>query len=94
MKRARVSTTLDAARLERARRLSGLRDSTMLDRALEALIEQLEHEREIAALDRHPYDHDPELAAWQAPAVALPYDGDVPDAVIRRAEQRRADRHG
>lgn len=94
MNRARVSTTLDAARLARARRLSGLRDSKLLDRALAALIEQLERESEIAALDRHPYDEDPELSSWEAPPVPLPYDGDVPDEVVRLAEQRRVERAG
>ncbi|MGI8873926.1 MAG: hypothetical protein ACR2KP_06295 [Egibacteraceae bacterium] len=33
MKRARISTTIDAKRLARARQLSGLSDSKLLDRA-------------------------------------------------------------
>ena len=94
MNRARVSTTLDAARLDRARTLSGLSDSKLLDRALAVLIDDLERERELAALDRHPYDDDPELSSWQAAPAPLPYDGDVPDAVIRLAEQRRVERAG
>jgi hypothetical protein len=91
MPRARVSTTLDAEQLARARELSGLPDSRLLDRALAALLDQLEQEREAAALDRHPYEGDPELA-WEVPATPLPYDGDVPKEVLELARRRRAER--
>ncbi|MGH8931527.1 MAG: hypothetical protein ACRDZO_13100 [Egibacteraceae bacterium] len=54
------------------------------------LIDALEAQRELAALARHPYDHDPDLA-WQAPAGPdLPYDGDVPYDVRQLAAERRA----
>jgi len=33
----------------------------LLDRALSALLDRLERQREVAALERHPYDADPEL---------------------------------
>lgn len=91
MNRARISTTLDAQRLARARELSGLSDSKLLDRALAALLEDLEEEREVAALACHPYDEDPELS-WEVPAAPLPYDGDVPDEVVEFARRRRAER--
>jgi hypothetical protein len=89
MKRVRISTTVDAWRLARTREMSGLSDSQLLDRALAALLGQLEHEREIAALERHPYDEDPQLS-WESPATPLPYDGNIPDAVVQLAQQRRA----
>ena len=91
MKRVRISTTVDAWRLARTREMSGLSDSQLLDRALAALLGQLEHEREIAALERHPYDEDPQLS-WGSPATPLPYDGNIPDAVVQLAQQRRAQR--
>jgi len=91
MSRERVSTTLDATRLARARALSGLNDSKLLDRALGALLEQLEHEREVSALERHPYEDDRELS-WEAPPVPLPYDGAVPEEVVELARRRRAGR--
>jgi hypothetical protein len=91
MKRVRISTTVDAWRLARTREMSGLSDSQLLDRALAALLGQLEHEREIAALQLHPYDEDPQLS-WESPATSLPYDGDIPDAVVQLAQQRRAQR--
>jgi hypothetical protein len=78
--------------LERARQLLPGSDSVVIDRALCALLEELEGERELAALTAHPYDADPELA-WEAlPGPDLPYDGDIPDAVIELARQRRRER--
>ena len=89
MSRVRISTTVDADDLAAARRLLPGSDSRLLDRALAALVEQLEGEREVAALTAHPYEDDPELA-WQAPlGPDLPYDGDVPDDVMKLARQRR-----
>jgi hypothetical protein len=88
MPRTRVSTTVDADRLDRARALSGLPDSKLLDSAVAALLEQLEAEHELAALERAPYEHDEDVA-WDAPPVALPYDGPVPDAVLDLARRRR-----
>lgn len=85
----RISTTVDATSLRRARDLLPGADSRVLDRALLALIEHLEREREQAALLTHPYERDPDLA-WQAPAGPdLPYDGDVPEDVLRLARRRR-----
>lgn len=89
MNRMRVSTTIDADAFERARRLLPGPDSRLLDRALLALIDALEAERESAALARHPYDDDPDLA-WVAPAGPdLPYDGEIPEEVAKLARQRR-----
>jgi hypothetical protein len=65
------------------------KDSLLLDGALEALIEKIEGERELAALEAHPYEQDPDLA-WQVPlGPDLPYEGDVPAAVQRLATRRR-----
>lgn len=92
MARVRISTTVDAEQLARIRQLTGLSDSRLLDRALARLLDDLEHERELAALERHPYDEDPDLA-WRAPPLpSLPYDGDVPQEVVELAERRRARR--
>lgn len=85
----RVSTTVDATSLGRARSLLPGSDSRLLDCALLALIEHLEMQRELAALTAHPYERDADLA-WQAPGGPdLPYDGDVPQEVQRLAQQRR-----
>lgn len=85
MSRVRISTTVDGEQLERCRQLLGVSDSQLLDRALDALIEDRERE----ALARLPYDDDPELA-WSAPdGPDLPYDGEIPEGVLRLAEQRR-----
>ena len=92
MIRARVSTTVDATALRRARGLLPGPDSRVLDRALLALIDELEEEGERAALVAHPYEDDDDLA-WQAPpGPDLPYDGDVPDDVIRLARRRHTAR--
>jgi hypothetical protein len=90
MPRRRVSTTVDAARLARARALTGDRDSELFDKALAALIDDLEGLRELAALARHPYDDDPDLDLPEAEEGGdLPYDGRVPPDVIRLARERR-----
>ncbi|MGH9040570.1 MAG: hypothetical protein ACRDZ3_10090 [Acidimicrobiia bacterium] len=89
MTRVRVSTTVDAQNLAAARRLLPGADSRLLDRALVALVEQLEAEREREALLVQPYENDPDLV-WQAPpGPDLAYDGDVPDDVVRLAQRRR-----
>ncbi|MGI8684817.1 MAG: hypothetical protein ACR2MO_06970 [Acidimicrobiales bacterium] len=64
-------------------------DSRILDRALKALIDQLEEERELAALAAFPYEDDPDLDMATAPGADLPYDGEVPADVLRLAAQRR-----
>lgn len=92
MRRVRVSATVDGDRLARARAVTGDRDSQLLDRALAALLAQVEAERERAALADAPYDADPELA-WEAPpGPDLAYDGDVPDEVLALALAARARR--
>ena len=90
MNRVRVSTTVDAHKWATARRLLDAPSSQIVDRALAALIDQLEstHEREV--LTAFPYEDDPDLA-WAAPTgPSLPYDADVPAEVVRLAKQRRS----
>ncbi len=95
MARTRISTTVDTAQLERARSMGGCRDSELLDRALVALVDQEERRREMIAFAEHPYESDADLDLptpdidWDA---ELPYDGDVPAAVVERARRRRAAR--
>jgi hypothetical protein len=67
----------------------GTSDSQILDRALAALIEQLEAEQELAALAALPYEDDPDLAWPAVPGPDLPYDGEVPVEVLRLAAKRR-----
>lgn len=89
MARVRISTTVDAQRWEAARRLLGVSNSQIVDRALAVLIDHLEAEQERVALAALPYEDDPDLA-WEAPpGPDLPYDGEVPADVLRLAEQRR-----
>jgi hypothetical protein len=89
MARVRISTTVDEERLLRVRRFLDVSDSQLLDRALAALLEELETQRELQALDEHPYEDDQDLA-WQAPpGPPLPYDGEIPADVLELARQRR-----
>ena len=89
MSRARISTTVDRDRLEACRRLLATSDSKLFDRALSALLDELEGERERLALRLMPYHEDADLA-WEAPtATGLPYDGEVPEDVRRLAAVRR-----
>ncbi len=91
MERVRISTTVDATRLARCRRLVEGRDSEVLDRALDALIEREEARRELEALERLPYEDDPDLA-WSVPlGPDLDYDGEVPADVLALAQRRRAE---
>lgn len=90
MARVRVSTTVDAHNWETVRRLLDAPSSQIVDRALAALIDQLETAHEHAVLREMPYEDDPDLA-WDAPTPpALPYEGDVPAEVLRLAKRRRA----
>ena len=90
MRRVRISTTVDAAQLAACRRLLQESDSRIIDRALAALIEELEGGRELAVLEAHPYEDDADLT-WIAPEGAdLPYDGDIPADVLRLAAERRS----
>ncbi len=90
MGRTRISTTVDEGRLAAARARFDGPDSALMDRALELFLRQFDAERERAALAAAPYDEDPDLA-WSAPdGPPLPYDGEVPDEVLRLAAERRA----
>lgn len=92
MPRTRISATVDEERLRTAAALTGTTGSALLDRALAALIAAVEATREAEALERRPYEQDPDLA-WQAPrGPDLPYDGEVPEDVISLAETRRRSR--
>lgn len=94
MKRVRISTTVDATKLERARSLVGTTDAQMIDRALEALIVEVNAAAERDALRRLPYDKDRELDLPAATfAGELPYDGEVPREILETARKRRAARH-
>lgn len=89
MSRVRISATVDADELERARKLTGARDSQLLDEALVLLIRERLATQEREALRAQPYDTDPDLA-WQAPAGPdLPYDGEIPAEVLALARARR-----
>ncbi len=89
MNRVRLSTTVDARLLAEARRLVPGPDSRLVDRALAALVEQLEGRRELEALAAHPYEDDPDLSWSAPPGPDLPYDGPVPAEVRKLARQRR-----
>ncbi|MBA2348848.1 MAG: hypothetical protein H0V81_11190 [Solirubrobacterales bacterium] len=89
MSRVRISATVDADELERARRLTGARDSQLLDEALVLLVRERLAAQEREALTAQPYDADPDLA-WQAPpGPDLPYEGEIPAAVLALAKARR-----
>lgn len=75
MARTRISTTVDAALLENARRTrSGLADSALIDEALAALLARqraVEIDAAYAAYDAHPLDEDDawgDLASFRAAA--------------------------
>jgi hypothetical protein len=85
MSRVRISTTVDGDRLDRGRRLVTGSDSQLLDEALVALIEARERE----ALLAQPYETDADLPSPTGEMPDLPYDGHVPDDVVRLAEERR-----
>lgn len=89
MARVRISTTTDADRLVELRRRLSVNDSTLIDRALAALLDALEADSERLALDAMPYEADPDLA-WEVPSRPdLPYDGEMPEDVQRLARERR-----
>ncbi|MEX2558137.1 MAG: hypothetical protein WEB06_21195 [Actinomycetota bacterium] len=89
MARVRISTTVDEARLARSRLLLDAPDSQLLDRALQALIDELEGVAEIRALESAPYEEDPDLAWEVSEGPPLPYDGAVPKEVLAKARARR-----
>lgn len=89
MKRVRISTTVDAERLEQARNLVDAPDSELMDRALIALLDRILAHREGEALRNMPYEEDPDVA-WEAPSgPPLPYDGDIPSEIRDLARERR-----
>lgn len=90
MARTRISTTVDRDRLDEARRRLGTSDSELIDEALAVLLRELDAEDELAALDRSPYEADPDLQWHAPPGPPLPYDGDVPPEVEALARERRA----
>jgi len=92
MARVRISTTVDAGQWEQSRKLLGLPASKIVDKALRALLEQLEAQRDLDALEKFPYEQDPDLSWSVAPSESLPYDGDVPAEVLRLAAKRRRSR--
>ena len=77
MTRTRVSTTVDAAVLEAARRLVGAStDSALFDEALQALVARfraVEHDAAYLSYDEHPIDEPDEwgdLASFRDAASA------------------------
>jgi hypothetical protein len=93
MTRSRISTTVDHDRLQRARRLSGLPDSQLIDAALRRFVADLEAAHEQDVLAAAPYEDDPDLA-WEVPlGPDLPYTGEVPADVRRLAAERRGRYH-
>jgi hypothetical protein len=85
MSRVRISTTVDGERLARGRQLVDGTDRQLLDEALDALI--VAHER--AALRAQPYEDDLDLTGPTFDGPVLPYDGEIPEDVLRLAEERR-----
>jgi hypothetical protein len=63
-------------------------DSKLIDRALEALLQELDGRHELEAIAAQPYEDDPDLAWATDPGPSLPYDDDVPPEVLRLAERR------
>jgi len=87
--RTRISTTVDAIQWERARQLMNSPASRIVDRALETLVERLEAEQDLNALEKFPYEADAELN-WEVDQVpGLPYDGKIPQEILRLAAQRK-----
>ena len=89
MPRVRISTTVDAQLLATVRRMLSAPDSRILDRALKALVDEVEEAHELAVLAAMPYEDDPDLNWATAPGADPPYDGDVPADVVDMARRRR-----
>ncbi len=90
--RVRISTTIDGERLEAARLRSGRRDSELFDLALIALLDTLDQEDELRAIETQPYDRDPDLVLAVPQTFDERYDGAIPESVRLLAEERRAAR--
>lgn len=89
MGRVRISTTVDAERLQRCRQAVGAPDSQLIDRALAALEREVEHALERHILDADPYETEFDQG-WQPPSAPLDtYDGPVPKDVLSLARRRR-----
>ena len=89
MPRTRISTTVDADVLARCRQAFGVPDSELIDQALAALWRELVGQRERDAIAAAPYEDDPDLAWDSPPGPDLPYDGEVPEDIVRLAAERR-----
>ena len=90
MSRVRISTTVDGDRLARLRALRHVSDSQLVDEAFAALLEALETQQELEALEAQPFEDDDDLA-WEAPpGPSLPYEGHVPADVVELARRRRS----
>ncbi len=89
MSRVRISTTVDEQRLTTCRKLLDEPDARLIDRALQALIDELEGAAEVRALLAEPYADDPDLAGTVSMGPPLPYDGAVPKEVLARARAKR-----
>lgn len=90
MARTRISTTVDSDRLAAARAAFDLPDSQLVDRAIQALLDEVATRREREAILAQPYDEDDDLSWSVGAADPLPYDGDVPTEVEALARERRA----
>ncbi len=92
MNRERISTTVDQAVLRQARLRTGSRDSELFDAALAALLDRIDTDAELRAIELAPYEDDPDLAL-PGPAIwADDYRGAVPPEIVDEARQRRARR--
>lgn len=89
MARVRISTTVDAERLQRCRQAVGAPDSQLIDQALAALEREVEQARERTILAGDPYEVDFDRDWRPASAPLDPYDGSVPKDVLALARRRR-----
>ena len=89
MARVRLSTTVDGQKLATCRRMLGIPDSQITDRALESLAREVEARADIAAIEAYPYDDDPDLSWETPPGPDIPYDGEVPQEVLDLAATLR-----
>ena len=94
MNRVRISTTVNGITLEAARKQLGLRDADLFDRALKAVLRESLIAAELVALERHPYESDPELRMPEPRRSPLQTDDTanqkVPARVQKLAQRKRA----
>ncbi len=67
-------------------------DSKLVDRALAALVEEMEERQELHALEAQPYKMTRTWLGSLSRVRICPYDGDVPAEVARLAARRRSRR--